>query len=77
MSLKTLKKDAPESGWKIDPAKCVGCGDCIILCPVKALKIERKVAVMADLASCLGESCRMCELNCWKDAIRAYLEGVA
>ncbi len=62
-----------ETGWRVDPTKCVACGDCVIYCPVKALKLVKKVATMADEASCCRESCRLCEFICLSDAIRAYV----
>ncbi len=61
-----------QAEWKVDPKKCNGCGDCVVICPVGALKVEKKVAVMADPASCCRQSCRICEYHCQKDAIRAY-----
>lgn len=47
-----MKEDDPAIGWEIDPTKCVGWGDCVVICPVKALKLTQKVAIMADPASC-------------------------
>lgn len=67
-----MKKNEVEPRWEIVPTKCTGCGDCIIICPVRALKISKKVAFMADPASCCRESCRICEYHCPEGAIRAY-----
>lgn len=57
----------------IDRKKCVGCEDCVFICPVSVYKIEKKKAVVADRGSCCGETCRMCVDYCWKDAIRLGL----
>ena len=62
-----------EISWKIDPTKCTGCGDCVVICPVRVLKIVKKVATMRDEASCCLESCRFCELTCSEGAIEVYL----
>ena len=61
-----------KTDWEIDPTKCNGCGDCVVICPVGALKIVKKVATMRDKASCCQESCRICEYHCAQNAIRAY-----
>jgi len=62
----------PEAEWRIDPKRCNGCGDCVVICPVGALKVIKKVATMVDQASCCRESCRICERHCSRDAILAY-----
>lgn len=67
-----MKEDRLEIKWEVDPGKCTGCGDCIIICPVKALKVKKKTAIMDDPASCCKESCRICEFHCPEGAITAY-----
>jgi len=62
----------PKTGWLVDPTRCNGCGDCVIICPVGALKVRDKVAIMVDEASCCRESCRICEYHCWRHAVKAY-----
>jgi formate hydrogenlyase subunit 6/NADH:ubiquinone oxidoreductase subunit I len=62
------------NNWSIDPAKCNGCGDCVIICPVKALKMVQRVAAMDDEASCCLASCRICELQCGQGAIKVCME---
>jgi len=63
---------AVEIKWRVHPAKCTGCGDCVAICPVGALKVKDKIAIMVDPNSCCRESCRICEYHCYKEAIRAY-----
>lgn len=42
-------------------SKCVGCGDCVRTCPVKAIKLERGKALI-DQNRCVG--CRLCVSTC-------------
>jgi NAD-dependent dihydropyrimidine dehydrogenase PreA subunit len=52
---------------KVDEEKCVGCGECVDVCPVEVfeLKDEKSVPVNAD--ECLG--CESCIEVCEEDAI--------
>ena len=68
----TKSTSTAKSQWKVDPKKCAGCGDCVVICPVGALKVKRKVAIMVDVAACCRDSCRICEYHCHRGAITAY-----
>ena len=48
--------------FKIDPAKCKGCGACARKCPVKAISGEPKKPYAIDPAKCIG--CGSCEAAC-------------
>lgn len=41
--------------------KCVGCGDCVRACPVKAITMDHGKAVV-DPEKCVG--CRLCVFTC-------------
>ncbi|MFC1964372.1 2Fe-2S iron-sulfur cluster-binding protein [Chloroflexota bacterium] len=71
-------KDYTYAGQKtvevmIDQSKCVGCNDCVVICPVSVWKLEKVdkkyKAIPADSGSCCGTTCKMCESWCWVDAI--------
>ena len=49
----------------IDKNKCIGCGDCVDVCPVEALSIENEKAVVND--ECID--CGACVNTCPEEAI--------
>lgn len=50
-----------------DPSKCIGCGLCRDICPVKALSLKEG-KIHLDQALCLG--CGVCRTRCHKDALK-------
>ncbi len=50
---------------KVDKDKCVGCGNCEIVCPVEAIKIESGKAEISD--DCV--ECGACVSECPVEAI--------
>lgn len=50
-----------------DPDKCVGCGNCIDICPVDAITFEDNLAAV-DKDWCIG--CGVCATTCEFDALR-------
>jgi NAD-dependent dihydropyrimidine dehydrogenase PreA subunit len=56
-----------------DPDRCVGCGACVEICPVDAIKVEGGLAEV-DEEWCIG--CGVCATRCDFDALRVkYREG--
>ena len=51
---------------KVDNNKCTGCGACVEICPVNAVKIENKRAVIDD-KECV--ECGACINECPNEAI--------
>jgi NAD-dependent dihydropyrimidine dehydrogenase PreA subunit len=50
----------------IDPELCTGCGDCIEICPMEAVKDEEGTAVVSE-ERCIG--CGLCVERCSVEAI--------
>ena len=50
---------------KVNQEKCTGCGACVDVCPMEAIKIENDKAVISDDCS----ECGVCESECPNDAI--------
>lgn len=50
---------------KVDSRKCVGCGKCVNLCPMKNLNIEKETAIAGDKCT----MCYRCINTCPKQAI--------
>ncbi len=51
----------------VSRSKCVGCGDCVAVCPVKAIELVGKKAVI-DPDKCVG--CMMCTKICSWGAVK-------
>ena len=50
----------------VDPARCIGCGNCVRSCPCQAIRLQEKVAVI-DSVECFG--CGLCISRCPVQAI--------
>ena len=50
---------------KIDKEKCNGCGSCIEICPVQAIKLEKEKATVTE--ECID--CGACVESCAQGAI--------
>lgn len=68
------KRTKPLGRIVIDAEKCVGCRDCVLLCPMNVLQIEKTgrkgKATVADPDSCCGTTCKMCVAYCPQGAMR-------
>ncbi len=58
----------------IDEASCIGCGDCIMVCPTDSLIMVDNIAVIGDAQAC--NYCGECEAVCPAEAIALPYEIV-
>jgi NAD-dependent dihydropyrimidine dehydrogenase PreA subunit len=56
-----------------DPAKCTGCGMCLLVCPHRVFETDGSKVRIRDLDRCM--ECGACMLNCPFDAIEVH-QGV-
>ena len=50
----------------VDAEKCTGCGNCVDVCPVEAIRVENELALVdADVCT----ECGLCVDDCPIDAI--------
>ncbi|MDE7469667.1 MAG: 4Fe-4S binding protein [Desulfovibrionaceae bacterium] len=47
--------------------QCIGCGECVDICPAHVLIMNQKRAYIDTLSRCIG--CSVCETTCPVDAI--------
>ncbi|MCK4986589.1 MAG: 4Fe-4S binding protein, partial [Desulfobacterales bacterium] len=50
-----------------DEDECIGCGECVAICPVDALKLEDDISVV-DKEWCIG--CGVCATTCPSGAVK-------
>jgi len=53
----------------VNEEKCVGCGDCVFICPTRVYTMKKGKAIPANTGSCCGGTCKLCVEYCWKGAI--------
>lgn len=51
----------------VDAEKCVGCGECVDVCPVEVYEMQDEKSVVVNGEECLG--CESCIEVCENDAI--------
>jgi NAD-dependent dihydropyrimidine dehydrogenase PreA subunit len=51
----------------IDEEKCIGCGECVDVCPAEVLEMQDDKAVVVNEDECL--ECESCVETCEQDAI--------
>lgn len=52
---------------EVDEDKCVGCGECVDICPVGVLELQDEKAVSLNAEECIG--CESCVEVCEQGAI--------
>ncbi len=52
----------------INSEKCVGCGECVDICPVEVYELQDEKSVAVNEEDCMG--CDSCVEVCEEDAIK-------
>jgi len=52
---------------EFDQEKCIGCGNCVTVCPHRVFEMNGKKAEIVDYNGCM--ECGGCDMNCPVDAI--------
>jgi L-aspartate semialdehyde sulfurtransferase ferredoxin len=68
MEKEGIQLDPIKKVVKKDEDKCVDCGECISLCPVKAITMDTTWTVDLDDQKCIG--CGFCTTSCPTKAIK-------
>jgi NAD-dependent dihydropyrimidine dehydrogenase PreA subunit len=46
---------APRPSLRVDPGRCLGCGQCLSSCPLGLIEIRDNLARLVQGASCVGK----------------------
>jgi carbon-monoxide dehydrogenase iron sulfur subunit len=68
-----LARDPENSLVTIDKERCIGCGTCLLVCPLGALKLDKEQKKMVKCDLCQGEDIPACVANCPNEAL-IYVE---
>jgi NAD-dependent dihydropyrimidine dehydrogenase PreA subunit len=52
---------------EVDQEKCIGCGECVDVCPVDVYEMQDEKSVPVNAEECIG--CESCVEVCEQDAI--------
>ena len=52
---------------EVDEEKCIGCGDCVDVCPVDVYEMQDEKSVPVNAEECIG--CESCIESCEQEAI--------
>jgi NAD-dependent dihydropyrimidine dehydrogenase PreA subunit len=52
---------------EVDAEKCVGCGECVDVCPVEVYELQDEKSVPVNADECIG--CESCVEACPQEAI--------
>ncbi len=64
-----LTRDPETSVVTVDEERCIGCGTCILVCPVGVIQLDKKEKRMLKCDLCQGEDIPACVSNCPNEAL--------
>ena len=64
-----LSRDSVNSLVTIDEERCIGCGTCLLACPLGALKLDKGQRKMLKCDLCQGKDIPACVANCPNEAL--------
>jgi len=59
----------------VDNDKCIGCGECVDICPVEVYELQDEKSVPVNAEECVG--CESCIEVCEQEAIAVIEIGLA
>jgi carbon-monoxide dehydrogenase iron sulfur subunit len=68
-----LYRDPLSSLVTLDEERCIGCGTCLLVCPLGAMRLDKEQKRMLKCDLCRGEQIPACVANCPNEAL-AYVE---
>jgi len=69
-----LSRDPESLVVTIDEEKCIGCGTCLLVCPLAALSLDKGNKKMVKCDLCPDEDVPVCVANCPNEAL-VYIEA--
>ena len=59
----------------VDAEKCIGCGECVDICPTEVYELQDEISVPVNVDDCVG--CESCVEVCEQEAITVREIGSA
>jgi carbon-monoxide dehydrogenase iron sulfur subunit len=68
-----ITREPENSLVSVDEERCIGCGTCLLVCPLGAIRLDTGQKKMAKCDLCQGEKIPACVANCPNEAL-IYVE---
>jgi carbon-monoxide dehydrogenase iron sulfur subunit len=68
-----LTRDPVSSLVEVDEERCIGCGTCLLACPLGVLRLDKEEHKMLKCDLCQGKEIPACVVNCPNEAL-VYVE---